>query len=442
MTQSALKSKFSLKSKYSGEIRALAIPAIVTNITTPLLGLVDVAVTGHIGKAQYIAAIAVGGAMFNMLYWVFNFLRMGTTGVTAQAFGTGSGTGVVLYRSLGIGLLIGLLMLILADPLAGVLIRFVDVESGSADLAIRYFRIGLLGAPAVMCSYALAGWFIGMQDTRSTLLMALVTNLVNIAVSCILVFVFHMRIEGVAAGTVSGQWAGVIVGALVVLFRHHPGIPPLKTIIRGSELLRFFRLNSDIFLRTLCLVTVTVWFTRAGAEQGVDVLAANAVLLQLFMLCSYFMDGFAFAAEAMAGKYQGSGDKGAVYSLTSTLLRIGAVIAVSAAVLYALGGELFINMLTDQKEVRQVALHFLPWAVIIPLCGFSGFIMDGVLVGLTRTRAMLTAMAVSAAVFFILYLSLRHTLANHGLWLAFNAYLLTRGIVEFLIFRSGKKFSR
>lgn len=423
------------KSKFSGEIRSLALPAIVTNITTPLLGLVDVAVTGHIGKAQYIAAIAVGGAMFNMLYWVFNFLRMGTTGVTAQAFGTGSDTGVALYRSLGIGALIGLLMLISGDPLAAILIRFVDAEAGSYELAVRYFRICLLGAPAVMCSYALAGWFIGMQDTRSTLLMALVTNLVNIAVSCVLVFCFNMRIEGVAAGTVCGQWAGVLTGGAVVILRHRPGIPPIRILIRTNEILRFFRLNSDIFLRTLCLVAVTVWFTRAGAEQGVDILAANAVLLQLFMLCSYFMDGYAFAAEAMAGKYHGMGDNKAVISLTSKLLRTGGVIALIAAGLYALGGELFINMLTDQRTVRETALHFLPWAVLIPLCGFTGFIMDGVLVGLTRTRLMLIAMAVSASVFFILYFSLRHTMANHGLWLSFNVYLLTRGIIEFSLFR-------
>lgn len=417
--------------KHRGEILAIAIPAIVTNITTPILGLVDVAVSGHIGDALYIGAIAVGGAMFNMLYWLFNFLRMGTTGFTAQAYGADDSPrlSLILYRSLTVGLAVGLLLLLLSRPVGRGVLLFMDAADDTRLLAQQYFSILIWGAPAVLMTYGLSGWFLGMQNSRAQMWMALVTNLVNIAASLILVFAAGWKIAGVATGTLIAQWTGLVVGIAILAVKYRPAMPPLAQVLNPRELLRFFRVNADIFLRTTCLVAVTLWFTHAGAAGGTDILAANALLMQLFMLFSYFMDGFAFAAEALAGKYTGRADSAAIRSLIRSLLRIGLACAIVFSSAYALGGDLVMRLLAKDPHVVATAHTYLPWAVAVPLCGFMAFVWDGVYVGLVRTRAMLASMAAALAVFFIAYLALHGHLANHGLWLAFDLYLLTRGIV-------------
>ncbi|MDE6469107.1 MAG: MATE family efflux transporter, partial [Muribaculaceae bacterium] len=257
----------------------------MSNLTTPLLGLVDVAVTGHIGAPVYIAAIAVGGAMFNMLYWLFNFLRMGSSGLTAQAWGAQDNLAcrLVLYRALAIGAAIGTIMILLGQPLCKVVLQFMDSDGDTAALAARYFAICIWGAPAVMCSYALAGWMVGVQDSRAAMWMAIITNVVNVLISLSLVFGLGMRIEGVATGTTVAQWTGLAAGALIVWRKYRPVPPPLRLVFERGKLIAFFRINFFIFLRTCCLVAVTMWFTHAGAVQGNDILAANAILLQLFM---------------------------------------------------------------------------------------------------------------------------------------------------------------
>ncbi len=422
--------------KHRSEILAIAIPAIVSNITTPLLGLVDVAVTGHIGAALYIGAIAVGGAMFNMLYWLFNFLRMGTTGFTAQAYGSGSAdrTSLILYRSLIVGLVIGLVMLLLSRPVGLFILEFLDADGPTQDLARRYFSICIWGAPAVLMTYSMSGWFLGMQNSKAQMWMAIVTNVINIAVSITLVFGFGWKIEGVATGTLSAQWIGFFTGVAILALKYRPAMPRLSDIFELSQLLRFFRVNSDIFLRTACLVAVTLWFTHAGALAGTDILAANALLMQLFMLFSFFMDGFAFAGEALAGKYVGRADNSSLYTLVRSLLRIGLVCALFFSLVYFIAGERIIAMLAEDHGVVDTARRYLPWAVAVPLCGFLAFVWDGIFVGLVRTRSMLASMALALIVFFALYYMLRGTMANDGLWLAFNAYLLMRGIVLWLDF--------
>lgn len=422
--------------KHRGEIWAIAFPAIVTNITTPILGLVDVAVTGHIGAALYIGAIAVGGAMFNMLYWLFNFLRMGTTGFTAQAFGAEDNErlNLILYRSLIVGLLIGLLMLVLSGPIGSTVLRFMDAADDTQELARRYFEICIWGAPAVLMTYALSGWFLGMQNSKAQMWMAIVTNVVNIAVSIILVFGLGWKIEGVATGTLLAQWIGLATGLTILFVKYRPAIPQLRLIFELRQLMSFFRVNSDIFLRTACLVAVTLWFTHAGALEGTETLAANALLMQLFMLFSFFMDGFAFAGEALTGKYIGRSDDSSLGSLIKTLLLIGLACASIFSLIYLLGGDYIIRLLAKDPRVVGDAIIYLPWAVAVPLCGFLAFVWDGVFVGLVHTRAMLLSMALALIVFFTVYLTANPYLANHGLWLAFNAYLLTRGLILWLLY--------
>lgn len=426
--------------RHKREILAIALPAIVSNITTPVLGLVDVAVTGHIGAAVYIAAIAVGGSMFNMLYWLFNFLRMGTTGLTAQLCGKGDATGsaIVLYRSLAVGLFLGFAMIALQGPLASGILRFMDADRTSEALAARYFSICIWGAPAVMLTYGISGWFLGMQNSRAQMWMAIVTNLVNIAVSLSLVFWAGWKIEGVATGTLTAQWVGLLVGIVIIIRKYHPKFPGLSAILNLKELSLFFRINSDIFLRTTCLVAVTLWFTHAGAIQGTDILAANAMLLQLFMLFSFFMDGFAFAGEALSGKFFGAGQHSQLKSVIGDLMKVGLQCALAFGIIYALFGDAIMKLLAKDPSVLSIAHRYLVWAIILPLCGFMAFVWDGIFVGLVRTRAMLISMACALCIFFALYFALRSSMGNDALWIAFDAYLLTRGICLWIIYRKGQ----
>lgn len=425
--------------KHRREILAIAIPAIVTNITTPMLSLVDVAVTGHIGDAVYIGAIALGGTLFNTLYWLFNFLRMGTTGLTAQAYGAAGRDSrerdIILFRSLAVGLLVGLALLMLSPFTGNTVLSFMDSDDNTKRLAMQYFRILIWGAPAVMLTYGLSGWFLGMQDSRAQMWMAITTNVVNIAISPALVFGFGMNIAGVAIGTLVAQWTGLGVGAVIAWRRYRPRFPGLSAIFKADELLKFFRINTDIFLRTACLVAVTLWFTHAGALQGTDILAANALLLQLFMLFSYFMDGFAFAGEALAGKYAGLGDSRSLSSLIRSLMRIGLVFAVIFSILYFFVGEEVLRLLAEDVHVVETARSYVAFAALVPLCGFMAFVWDGIFVGLVRTRAMLLSMAGAIAVFFIIYFAAHRSAGNSALWAAFNAYLLMRGVLEYLFYR-------
>lgn len=420
-----------MKSTLNRDLLRIALPAIVSNITTPVLGLIDVAIVGHFGSAAFIGAIAVGGTMFNMLYWLFGFLRMGTAGMTAQACGArdGEATSASLVRSLAVALVAGLALVGLSAVLGPAALRFVDADPATEVPALRYFSICIWGAPAVLGMYALNGWWLGMQDSRTPMWVSIGINLANIAASLTLVFGLGLRIEGVALGTLAAQWLGFMAGIVVTWRRFRPSRPPIAVIADGRALRRMFSINADIFLRTLCLVAVTVWFTRAGASQGVTVLAANALLMQLFMFFSYFSDGFAFAGEALAGRCYGAGDSDGLRQVIGLLLRWAAGLAIVFAAAYFGVGEAAMGLLTDDGYVVDAAREYLPWAASVPLAGAVAFIYDGIFIGLTRTRAMLGAMAVSTATYFAVYLALMPLLGNHGLWAAFIVYLGVRSAV-------------
>lgn len=424
-------------SRIRREIGAIALPAIISNITTPLLAMVDVAIVGHIGSAVYIAAVAIGSSIFNMLYWLFGFLRMGASGMTAQAYGAADNRliATILHRSLAVGLLVGLLLIAISSPVCSLMLGFMDADAETLPAARSYFLIAISGAPATLGSYALSGWFLGMQDSRSPMWMSLVTNVVNIIVSLTAVFGFGMRIEGVAVGSAVAQWTGFVFGLIVALRRYRPARPDFGAIVEWSGLKRFFSVNADIFLRTLCLVAVTVWFTRSGSVQGTEILAANTLLLQLFLFFSYFMDGFAFSGEALAGKYLGRSDRSSLARLISALTRIGVVMALAFGAVYFIFGPEILSLLTDDTKVLDISNSYLLWAVAVPLAGTYAFIWDGLLIGLTRTRLMLLSMLVATAVFFSVCAVARPVMGNHGLWLAFVIYLAIRGIVERLLYR-------
>ena len=413
------------------EILAISVPSIVTNITTPLLGLVDVAIAGHMGSASYIGAIAVGGSLFNMLYWLFGFLRMGSSGMTAQAYGANDRVqqSRVLHQALAVGVLAGLVMILAQSLICVAGLDFMDVQDDTRELAAVYFKILIWGAPAVLCNYALCGWFVGMQNSAAAMWVSIVINVSNIAASCLMVYVFHLGISGLAGGTLFAQWCGFGLGAIIAFAHYKVARLRVKEILRWSMLKRFFRINSDIFLRTVCLVAVTMWFTRAGASQGDVMLAVNALLMQFFTIFSFFMDGFAFAGEALVGKYIGAGQPAELRTRIFALCKWGAGIAVAFTLLYALGGNALLSVLSDDAGVISAAADYRWWVVTVPAVGFLAFSYDGIFIGATATRDMLMSMFVATVVFFAVYFLAFPAMGNDGLWLAFICYLFMRGVI-------------
>lgn len=418
----------------------IAIPSIISNITVPLLGLVDVTIVGHLGSASYIGAIAVGGMLFNMIYWIFGFLRMGTGGLTAQAYGqhnTQEGTRILL-RSLSVSLLLALVLLVLQYPIRLIAFMLIDASPEVQELATRYFHICIWGAPATLGLYSFTGWFIGMQNSRYPMYIAITQNIVNIAASLFFVFVLHMKVEGVALGTLIAQYAGVIMAYLLCISHYHPFRQQVQRmqLFERNAMKRFFLVNRDIFLRTLCLVAVTVFFTSTGATYGDVVLAVNTLLMQLFTLFSYIMDGFAYAGEALSGKYTGSNDKIRLHQTVRNLFGWGSAMALLFTLTYLWGGQDFLRLLTNDTEVIAASGTYLLWTVAIPFCGFSAFILDGICIGTTSTRIMLKSMATASALFFGVYFLCSGSWGNHALWMAFLVYLAVRGLMQGYLLRN------
>ncbi len=419
------------------QILQIALPSIVSNITVPLLGLIDVAIVAHLGSPAYIGALAVGGMLFNIIYWIFGFLRMGTSGMTSQAYGKRDLPEIVrlLMRSVGIGLAVALCLILLQVPIRQAAFLIIHPTAEVREMATLYFHICIWGAPAMLGLYGLSGWFIGMQNSRIPMYIAITQNIVNIIASLSFVCFFKMKVEGVAFGTLIAQYAGFIMGLVLWMSRYGKLKKYIlwKGVLQKEAMMRFFQVNRDIFLRTLCLVTVTLFFTSAGASQGEIILAVNTLLMQLFTLFSYVMDGFAYAGEALSGRYIGARNRKAFTNTTRHLFIWGGWLAAFFTLVYALGGNAFLGLLTDNKDVVSAAGTYFYWALAIPVAGIAAFIWDGIFIGATATRGMLASMAIAAICFFVVYYGLRPVLGNHALWLAFLVYLAMRGVVQTLL---------
>ena len=417
-------------------------PSIIANITTPLLALVDTAIVGHMGSAMFIAAIALGGSVFNMVYWLFNFLRMGTSGITAQEYGRGTSgnTSETLTRSLLIALTVGVTLIVLRKPIISIAINFMDPDPATADIALTYCHILIFGAPALLASYSFTGWFIGMQNSRATMWISLLINVTNIVASLLLVYGLNFGIKGVAVGTLTAQWTGATAAFLMARhngyrIKRQDGHP----IFDRQKIKQFFSVNFDIFLRTICLIAVTVWFTRTGAQQSTLMLSVNALLMQFFIIFSYFMDGFAFAGEALTGKSIGAGDKTLMQLTVKHLLGFGIGLSIMFSILYTIGGDTVLHILSNEDDVLQATRDFRWWVVTVPIAGFSAFIWDGIYIGATQTKWMLVAVFSAMIVFFVTLKIAYPFMGNHGLWLAFISYLVVRGLILTLTYRKVKK---
>lgn len=420
--------------KGNKEILNIALPSIISNITVPLLGLIDVAIVGHLGTASYIGAIAVGGMLFNIIYWIFGFLRMGTGGMTSQAYGAKNWdeSMLILLRSITVGTLIALILIASQYPIEYLAFTCIDTTPEIKRLSSAYFRICIWGAPAVLGLYSLSGWFIGMQNSRFPMFVAIIQNIVNILASLLFVFGLGMKIEGVAWGTLIAQYAGFIM-AFGLWLKHYGQLRKqanYRTIFTHQAMMRFFLINRDIFFRTICLVAVTVFFTSAGASQGEIILAVNTLLMQLFTLFSYIMDGFAYAGEALTGKYIGANNPKALQQIVKQLFGWGIILSLAFTLLYGIGGENFLRLLTNENEVIQASSTYFYWVLAIPFAGFAAFLFDGIFIGATATHMMLRAMLIASITFFLIYFGCKGWMGNHALWLAFNTYLLLRGIIQ------------
>ena len=468
------------------KILNLAIPSIISNITVPLLGLVDVAITGHMhsadseagGSGKYMAAIAVGSMVFNIIYWLHSFLRFGTGGMTAQAYGKanqtppptpprggegerlpeasdekqktaddaddaeiGKGVRTLLVESQVTCWLLALGLIVLQWPLFELAMWLIAPETSLLPIIRTYFNICIWGTIPSLSLYAFTGWFVGMQNTKLPMVISITQNIVNIGLSCIFVYLFDMKIEGVAMGTLTAQWSGMLM-AIGLLRWRYPQIwskISLKRDLHLEELKRFFSVNRILFYRTLFLVAVNLYFIVAGSKGGAVILAVNSVLMQMFILYTYVMDGFAFAAEALCGRYYGAKDAQNFRLAMKGVWLWGTALTVAYTLAYGFGGEAFLRLLTDDAMIREAANDYLPWAIAIPFCGLAAFVWDGVFVGITNTKGMLWGTFSGATAFFLIYFALSPTIANHALWLAFNAYLLFRGIAQHAIYISEKR---
>lgn len=424
------------------DILDLAVPSIVSNVTVPLLGLVDLTIVGHLGSEQYIAAIAVGSMIFNVIYWLFGFLRMGTSGMTSQALGRADYSSVKLLfrRSVIVALAIAACFLLVQVPLRWIALTIMHPSAQIWALASTYFNILIWGAPAVLGLYSLNGWFIGMQDTKTPMVVAVFQNVLNIAASLWFVFGWGMQIAGVALGTLVAQWGGFALALWMARDRFRKDRMLGQAVAgvgdKSVSWSSFFVVNRDIFLRTLCLVGVNLFFTSAGARQGDMILAVNTLLMTFFTLFSYVMDGFAFAAEALSGKLYGAGNRSGLRQLVRRLFAWGAVMVTVFTLAYMGGGNGFLGLITDDRAVIGAAGDYFFWACMVPAAGVAAFIYDGVFIGLTATKGMLWSSLVATGVFFGLFIAgIRVFPANHALWLSFIVYLASRGGMQHCIIR-------
>ncbi|WP_232090396.1 MATE family efflux transporter [Billgrantia diversa] len=418
-------------------IWTLAWPIILSNITVPLLGLVDTAVVGHLPDSRYLASVTLGATLFSFLYWGFGFLRMGTTGLTSQAVGRESDSEVrnLLGQALLMAMGIGALLILFSSPLITLGLWLLDGSEVATRLAAEYAQIRILSAPAVLANYAILGWFLGQQNSRVTLAILVLTNSVNIALDLLFVVGLGMTSDGVAWATVIADYTALAFGTWLVArqLKLLQGRFLRERLFRLSAYGELFQVNANLFLRTLGLLFAMAFFTSRGAAQGDTILAANAVLMQFIMLTSYALDGFAHAAEATTGRAVGRQRWEEFGSAVRAAAWFSLTTATFAALAFALVGHALIALLTGLPEVRETAGDYLPWMVAMPLIAVWSYLLDGVFIGATAIREMRNSIFVALAAYLPIWWLTRALAApgyeNHALWLAFLSFTVVRSLV-------------
>jgi MATE family, multidrug efflux pump len=410
-------------------VLSIAVPIVISNVSTPLIGIVNTAIVGRFPSPVYIGAVAVGALIFTFAFWGFGFLRMGTTGLTAQAFGASDNEELAagLGRALLIAVAAGLGLILLQWPIRECAFALVGASPEVERLARGYFDVRIWSGPATLANYALLGWFIGLGRTKVGLVLQLVLNLTNMVLDAAFVLGFGWGVPGVALGTVCAEYIAAIAGIAIALqhVRRFGGHFCLQRILSPERVKRAFVVNSDIMIRSLALIAAFGWFLAQGARQGNATLAGNSVLMQFIEVCAFFLDGFAFAAEALVGRAVGAAQRTGLTTAARMTTIWAAAVAVGLTLVLFLFGQAFINALTVDVSARAAARSFLPWAAAAPLLGVWAFQLDGIFIGATRTADMRNAMLFSLAIFLVAWWLLV-PFGNSGLWAAFYVHYLAR----------------
>jgi MATE family multidrug resistance protein len=414
----------------------LAIPLILSNLTQPLLSTVDTILSGHLPGPAALGGVAVGGIFFNAVFWAFGFLRMGTTGLVAQAHGAQDRHALRLhfFRALLSALAIGAVVLALRTPLISLAIGLLGAGPEVARNAAVYCHIRIWSAPAALANYAILGALLGRQRARTALALQAAINAVNVAVALGLVMGLHWGVAGIATATLTADWAGLSLGLGILFLPQALSGAPTTSRIRWRELAdgpglrHLFALNRDILLRTVSLVAAFAWFTRAGARMGDATLAANAVLLNLQSIASYALDGFANATEALVGESIGARRRADYRAVLRASTLSAFLVAALISLVYLGFGASLIRIFTNQEPVRLLATRYLPWAVALPVISVWGFQLDGIFIGATRARDLRDSMLLSFAGYLALAVVLEKWLGNQGLWCAFACFMILRSL--------------
>jgi len=419
----------------------IAAPMILSNVSVPLLGMVDTGVMGHLDSPAYLGAVAIGGTIFTFLYLGMNFLRMGTTGIAAQNYGADDydALRVSLGQALIVSFGIALLILLLQRPIGSIAVALLGGDDVTRAHAATYFSIRVWSAPGTLANYALIGWFLGVQNARVPLFVFLTINVTNILLDLLFVIGLGMNVDGVALASVIAEYTGLAVAVAFAVreLRRHPGHWLAARLTKLSAYAAFFGVNANLFVRTMALMFTFAFVTAQGARLGPAILAANAVLMNFQNLTSLGLDGIAHAAEAMVGREVGRRDSRALHETVALTLRWSLYFAVGFTLVYIVGGPLIVRMLTDLPDVRETAMTYLPWLIASPLISVWCFLYDGVYVGMTRAREMRNIMVVSAFAVFLPAWFVTQGFGNHGLWFALMAFMASRGIGMHIGYRRG-----
>jgi len=412
---------------------------MLSNLSVPLLGIVDTAVMGHLDHAYYMGAVAIGALIFSFVYWGFGFLRMGTTGLVAQSTGANDQdeAHAVLLRGCIIALALAILLLLIQPVIAWVSFSLINASPEVEHHARTYFDIRIWSAPATLITYVIIGWFLGRQNARVPLFIALLVNIINIVLDLVFVVGLGMTVDGVAWASVIADYSGLALAGFFIwqMLKQHQLNYSKALIFNRQALAKMFSVNHTIFIRTLCLVFTFAFFTAKGAEFGNTILAVNALLLNFQALMAYVLDSFAHAAEALVGHDIGEKNPSSLNRTVKAIMLYSLVFASLFSVVYWLFGSVIIAMMSDIELVRQGAHEYLPWLIVLPLVSVWSFVYDGIFIGATRTRAMRDMMIVATFLVFIPAWYVLQFMGNHGLWLALTLFLATRGITLAIIWR-------
>ena len=419
----------------------MAWPIILANITVPLLGAVDTAVVGHLPEPYYIGAVAIGAMLFNYIYHLFNCLRMGTTGPTAQARGAGEHAEVraMIVRALMLAGVIGGVIVMLQLPIIRFAFWAINASAQVEHYAREYFLIRVWSMPAVLGSYAIIGWFYGLRNVRTPLLIQVFVNCLNLVLALVFVFVFHWDVPGVAAASLIAEYAGLLLG-LYSVWRTLRELPRENAsgkrtlLLDPVQLKRLVTINGDIVLRTIFVVSVLGFFMAKSAELGDVQLAANQVLHHFLIFTSYALDGVAHAAEAILGESAGRRDRAAFMHDMRVVFLWSGVVGLVNILIYAVAGHAIIALMTNIPEVRAAAASYLWWPMLMPLVSVWAYTYDGVYLAATRTRIMRNSVMASFVIFLLLLYTLMPLIGNAGLWIAVAGFLAGRGVLLHVFF--------